>query len=108
MFVFVCVFVSLTRALQVVKALAGNDKVKTEAGREGLLPLVIAAMDRHVTNPDLVLAGCGALYALTFRQAENSMQVVEDCDRAVILTLVMARHPANRRVQSWSVAATWD
>ena len=95
----------LTRALQVVKALAGNDKVKTEAGREGLLPLIIPAMDRHVTRPGLVEAGCGALCALTLRQEENSRQVVADCDGAVILTLVMAKHPANRRVQSGAAAA---
>ena len=35
------------RALQVMKALAGNDKVKLDAGRAGLLPLIVSAMDRY-------------------------------------------------------------
>jgi len=95
----------LFRSLQVLKALAGNDKVKTSAGRVGLLPLVVTSMDRHVTRPGLVEAGCGALTALTLRQEDNSRQVVTDCDGAVVLTLVMARHPANRRVQSGAAAA---
>ena len=95
----------IMRCLQVIKALAGNDKVKTEAGREGLLPLVVTAMDRHVMKAGLVEAGCGALTALTLRQADNSRQVVGECDGAVLLSLVMAKHPANRRVQSGAAAA---
>ena len=95
----------VSRSLQVVKALAGNDKVKTEAGREGIVPLIVTAMDRHVNRPGLVEAGCGALTALTLRQEDNSKQVVADCDGAVILTLVMDKHPANRRVQSGAAAA---
>merc|ERR1719347_959017 len=93
------------RSLQVIKALAGNDKVKISGGRAGLLPLVVSAMDRHITRPALVEAGCGALTALTLRQADNSKQVVIDCDGAVVLTLVMARHPNHRRVQSGAAAA---
>ena len=57
-----------TRSLQVLKALAGNDRVKTEAGRDGMLPLVVTAMDRHVTRAPLVEAGCAAITSLTLRQ----------------------------------------
>ena len=38
-------------------------------------------------------------------QSENSVCVVRDCDGAAILTLVMARHADNRRVQSAAAAA---
>ena len=93
------------RSLQVMKALAGNDKVKLEAGRAGIIPLVVTAMDRHVTREGLVEAGCGALTSLTLRQAENSASVVRECDGAGIITLVMARHPDSRRVQSAAAAA---
>jgi len=93
------------RSLQVMKALAGNDKVRLEAGRAGILPLVVTAMDRHVTREGLVEAGCGALTALTLRQAENSASVVRECDGAGIITLVMAKHPESRRVQSAAAAA---
>ena len=48
--------------------MAGNDKVKTDAGRKGLLPLIVTTMDRHVTRAVLVEAGCGAITALTLRQ----------------------------------------
>jgi len=93
------------KCLQVIKALAGNDKVKTDAGRDGILPLVVTSMDRHVTRAGLVEAGCSAITSLTLRQSENSCQVVKECDGAVILTLVMSKHPTNRKVQSAAAAA---
>ena len=88
-----------------MKALAGNDKVKTEAGRGGMIPLIVSAMDRHVTKERLVEAGCGALTSLTLREAENCACVVRDCDGAAIIALVMAKHPDSRRVQSAAAAA---
>ena len=81
------------KCLQVIKALAGNDKVKTDAGKEfGILPLVVTSMDRwaesknvetslifiqirHVTRAGLVEAGCSAITSLTLRQSDNSCQV---------------------------------
>ena len=80
------------KCLQVIKALAGNDKVKTDAGRDGILPLVVTSMDRwaesqnidtckifnqirHVTRAGLVEAGCSAITSLTLRQSDNSCQV---------------------------------
>ena len=64
-----------TRSLQVLKALAGNDRVKTEAGRDGMLPLVVAAMDRHVTRAPLVEAGCAAITSLTLRQVGGVVSI---------------------------------
>ena len=81
------------------QVLAGNDKVKTDAGREGLLPLIVASMDRHVSRAALVEAGCSAITSLTLRQSENSVSVVKECDGALIITLVMSKHPTNRKVQ---------
>ena len=46
----------------------------------------------------------GCLF-VTYFQSENSVCVVRDCDGAAILTLVMARHADNRRVQSAAAAA---
>ena len=93
------------KCLQVVKALAGNDKVKTDAGRDGILPLIVIAMDRHVTRVGLVEAGCSAHTVLMLRQLENSVTVVKGCDRASIMTLVMSKHPTNKRMQSHAAAA---
>ena len=93
------------KCLQVVKALAGNDKVKTDAGRDGILPLIVIAMDRHVTRVGLVEAGCSAHTVLMLRQLENSVTVVKGCDRASIMTLVMSKHPTNKRMQSHTAAA---
>ena len=95
----------MMKCLQVIKVLAGNDKVKTDAGRAGLLPLIVTSMDRHVTRAGLVEAGCSALTSLTLRQPENSVQVVRECEGALIITLVMSKHPTNRKVQSSAAAA---
>ena len=44
-------------------------------------------------------AGCSAITSLTLRQSDNSASIVKECDGALIITLVMAKHPANRKVQ---------
>ena len=62
-------------------------------------------MDRHVTRVGLVEAGCSAHTVLMLRQLENSVTVVKGCDRASIMTLVMSKHPTNKRMQSHAAAA---
>ena len=69
------------------------------------MPLIVIAMDRHVTRVGLVEAGCSAHTVLMLRQLENSVTVVKGCDRASIMTLVMSKHPANKMVQSHAAAA---
>ena len=69
------------------------------------MPLIVIAMDRHVTRVGLVEAGCSAHTVLMLRQLENSVTVVKGCDRASIMTLVMSKHPTNKRMQSHAAAA---
>jgi len=94
----------VTKTLRLIKVLAGNDKVKDDCGKAGGIPLVMAAMDKHITRPGTVEAGCGAVTGLTLRQVENSKQVME-CYGADIITTAMERHMQHRRVQGGAAAA---
>jgi len=94
----------VTRTLKLMKVLAGNDKVKDDVGKAGGIPLVVAAINKHITRPTTVEAGCGAITGLTLRQIENSKQVM-DCDGATTITTAMERHMKHRKVQGAAAAA---
>jgi len=94
----------VTRTLKLMKVLAGNDKVKDDVGKAGGIPLVVAAINKHITRPATVEAGCGAITGLTLRQIENSKQVME-CDGATTITTAMERHMKHRKVQGAAAAA---
>jgi len=94
----------VTRTLTLMKVLAGNDKVKLDIGRSGGIPLIIGAMNKHITRPGTVEAACGALASVTLRQAENCKQVME-CDGATSITTGMERHMKHRKVQGAAAAA---
>lgn len=94
----------VTRSLTLIKVLAGNDKVKDDVGKYGGIPLVVAAINKHITRPGTVEAGCGAITAVTLRQVDNSKQVM-DCDGATTITTAMERHMKHRKVQGAAAAA---
>jgi len=94
----------VTRTLKLMKVLAGNDKVKDDVGKAGGIPLVVAAINKHITRPATVEAGCGAITGLTLRQVENSKQVME-CDGATTITTAMERHMKHKKVQGAAAAA---
>lgn len=94
----------ITRTLTLIKVLAGNDKVKDEVGKSGGIPLIVVAINKHITRPGTVEAGCGAITAVTLRQVENSKQVME-CDGATTITTAMERHMKHKKVQGAAAAA---
>jgi len=94
----------VTRSLTLVKVLAGNDQVKGDVAKSGGIPLIIAAINKHMAKPAAVEAGCGALTAITLRQSENSKQVME-CDGAITITTAMERHMKHKKVQGAAAAA---
>jgi len=94
----------VTRTLKLIKVLAGNDKVKDDVGKAGGIPLVIAAINKHITKPATVEAGCGAIAGLTLRQVVNSKQVME-LDGGTTITTGMERHMKHKRVQGSAAAA---
>lgn len=94
----------VTRTLTLIKVLAGNDKVKGDVGKAGGIPLILAALDKHITKPGAVEAGCGALSAVTLRQPDNCKQVV-DSNGASIITTAMDRHTKHSKVQGAAASA---
>jgi len=95
----------ITRALVLLKVLAGNDQVKTEVGRSGGLHLITAAITQFLPRASTAEAGCAALAAVCLRQAENCAQAVTDCEGAAVVTSCMRQHPKQRKVQAASAAA---
>lgn len=95
----------VTRALVLLKVLAGNDKVKTEVGRSGGIPLMMASIQQYLPRATTVEAGCNALTAICLRQSDNCRQVVLDCDGAAVLTAIMERHLKHRKTQGAAAAA---
>ena len=95
----------ITRALVLLKVLAGNDQVKTEVGRSGGLHLITAAITQFLPRASTAEAGCAALAAVCLRQAENCAQLVNDCEGAAVVTSCMRQHPKQRKVQAASAAA---
>jgi len=94
----------VTRVLVLIKALAGNDKVKEDVGKSGGLPLILAAAQHHVLKAPPSEAACSALAAVCLRQRDNSKQVMEN-EGAAIITAIMEKHIKVRRVQSAAAAA---
>jgi len=95
----------ITRALVLLKVLAGNDQVKTEVGRSGGLHLITAAITQFLPRASTAEAGCAALAAVCLRQSENCVQAVTDCEAADVVTACMRQHPKQRKVQAAAAAA---
>eukprot|EP00092_Neocalanus_flemingeri_P024121 GFUD01026167.1.p1 GENE.GFUD01026167.1~~GFUD01026167.1.p1 ORF type:complete len:463 (-),score=148.37 GFUD01026167.1:170-1558(-) len=94
----------VTRSLTLLKVLAGNDRVKGDVGKSGGIPLVVAAVNKHMAKPATVEAGCGAITAITLREPDNSKQVME-CDGATTITTAMEIHMKHTKVQGAAAAA---
>jgi len=94
----------VTRSLILIKVLAGNDKVKSDVAKCGGIPLMVAAINKHMAKPATVEAGCAAIAAVTLRQVDNSRQVME-CDGATTITTAMERHMKHKKVQGSAAAA---
>ena len=95
----------ITRALILLKVLAGNDQVKTEVGKSGGLHLITAAITQFLPRASTAEAGCAALAAVCLRQPENCSQLVADFEGAAVVTSCMRQHPKQRKVQAASAAA---
>jgi len=95
----------ITRALILLKVLAGNDQVKTEVGKSGGLHLITAAITQFLPRASTAEAGCAALAAVCLRQPENCSQLVTDFEGAAVVTSCMRQHPKQRKVQAASAAA---
>lgn len=64
------------RGLSLMKTIAGNDKVKGDIVKAGGAELVLMAMAKHQTNPQVCDAGCACLAALALRSPPNCEVIV--------------------------------
>lgn len=94
----------VTRSLILLKVLAGNDKVKSDVGRSGGIPLVMAAISENMQKAAAVEAGFQAIASICLRNSENAKEVMET-DGAYLTVTAMSRHPNQRKVQAACAAA---
>ncbi|EGD73226.1 hypothetical protein PTSG_04942 [Salpingoeca rosetta] len=77
-------------ALQVLRAIAGNDDVKAKIREVGGVEAIIAVMTRHVKQRAVQDKGCAALAAVCLRDVENSKAVIEAGGaHAIVKAMVM-------------------
>jgi len=94
----------VTRCLNLVKVLAGNDKVKSEVAKGGGIPLILAVIEDHSMKSSTVENGLQSLAAVCLRQPENAKQVLE-ADGANLIISTMSKHPKNTKVLSAGASA---
>ncbi|XP_069505236.1 armadillo repeat-containing protein 6 isoform X2 [Ambystoma mexicanum] len=87
------------QVLSGIKAVAGNDDVKDAIVNTGGTDLVILAMNRHLSNPQICEQGCAALCMLALRKPENCRVIMEG-GGALAALQAMKAHPREVAVQS--------
>lgn len=65
------------QCLLLLKGLAGSDRVKDAIIQNGSATLIIGAMNRHKSSPNLTSSGCMCIAALALRSPQNSQALVD-------------------------------
>ncbi|XP_069072628.1 armadillo repeat-containing protein 6 [Pleurodeles waltl] len=86
------------QVLSGIKAVAGNDDVKDAIVNTGGTDLVILAMNRHLSSPQICEQGCAALCMLALRKPENCRVIMEG-GGALAALQAMKMHPRELAVQ---------
>ncbi|RLU25296.1 hypothetical protein DMN91_003389 [Ooceraea biroi] len=93
------------QALKLLKALAGNDTVKSHIVTSGCAPLIVSAISRMKKSENIVAAGLSCISALTLRSSSNA-GVFYDCGAAQVIVDAMKAYPNSVNVlkqASWAV-----
>ncbi|XP_072751306.1 armadillo repeat-containing protein 6 homolog [Anoplolepis gracilipes] len=93
------------QALKLLKALAGNDNVKSHIVTSGCAPLIVSAISRMKRSENVVTAGLSCISALSLRSSSNS-GVFYDCGAAQVIVDAMKAYPNNVNVlkhASWAI-----
>ncbi|XP_070164555.1 armadillo repeat-containing protein 6 homolog [Polyergus mexicanus] len=93
------------QALKLLKALAGNDNVKSHIVTSGCAPLIVSVISRMKRSENIVTAGLGCISALSLRSTSNS-GVFYDCGAAQVIVDAMKAYPNNVNVlkqASWAI-----
>lgn len=85
------------QALKLLKALAGNDDVKSHIITAGSAPLIVSVISRFKKSESIVAAGLACISALTLRSSLNS-GVFYDCGAPNIIIDCMKSYPKSVNV----------
>ncbi|XP_014482140.1 PREDICTED: armadillo repeat-containing protein 6 homolog [Dinoponera quadriceps] len=85
------------QALKLLKALAGNDNVKSHIVTSGCAPIIVSAVSRMKTAEYVVTAGLGCISALSLRSTSNA-GVFYDCGAPQVIVDAMKAYPKNTSV----------
>lgn len=85
------------QALKLLKALAGNDDVKSHIVTAGSAPLIVSVISRFKKSESIVAAGLGCISALTLRSSSNA-GVFYDCGAPNIIIDCMKSYPKSVNV----------
>ena len=72
-------------ALKVLKALAGNDKVKVEIVRAGGITWILTAITKHQKQPIVCEIGCACIAALALRNPEHCKLTMQNNGAEVLV-----------------------
>ncbi|KAL4227854.1 Armadillo repeat-containing protein 6 [Mactra antiquata] len=86
------------QALELLKALAGNDEIKQVIVKSGGVQSILAAMTQHQGNPQIAAGGCQVLAVIVLRQPTHCSVVIDNNGHHVILQ-AMKVHPTDETVQ---------
>ncbi|XP_045506934.1 armadillo repeat-containing protein 6 homolog [Colias croceus] len=93
------------QAGKLITALAGNDDVKRQLVRSGIVPIIVSILARHSSNPTAAAITLKCIAALTLRESEHSRQFV-DAGVAEHIVQCMLMHSDDRSVQKngcWAI-----
>lgn len=85
-------------ALKVLKAVAGNDKVKMQITRAGGLALILAAITKHQKHPIVCEIGCACIAAIVLRNPDHCQNAMEN-HAAEVLIRTLTVHPDHAGAQ---------
>ncbi|XP_076245560.1 armadillo repeat-containing protein 6 homolog [Calliopsis andreniformis] len=93
------------QALKLLKALAGNDNVKSHIITSGCGPLIVSAISRMKESECVVAAGLACISALTLKCSSNA-GVFYDCGAPLIIIDAMKAYPKSVNVltqAAWAI-----
>ncbi|XP_051174994.1 armadillo repeat-containing protein 6 homolog [Leptopilina boulardi] len=93
------------QALKLLKALAGNDNVKSRIVTSGSAPLIVSVISRLKNSETVVSAGLACISALSLRSPSNA-GVFFDCGAPMVIIDAMKAYPKSFNVQqngSWAI-----
>ncbi|XP_061099000.1 armadillo repeat-containing protein 6 [Conger conger] len=89
------------QVLGAFRAVAGNDDVKDAIAKAGGTELIVMAMNRHMSNPQVCEQGCAAMCVLALRKPNNCSIIMESAGALAALQ-AMKTHPGDVNVQKQS------